>query len=103
MLNLSISIRNPWYKGKFKSTDYINKVWKLSKNKYFEVQISKFDTAHLFDLHLDLNWNGTDHAGPALDFSIYGYYFMIDVYDHRHWDYEHYRWAEFPEGNGIEY
>jgi hypothetical protein len=86
MLKFNFSIRNIWNQGKFTAKDYFFKNITLSKNKSFEIQISKFDPYNLVDFNIDLNCTGSDHAGPSFDISFYGYMFMLDIYDHRHWE-----------------
>jgi len=70
---------------------------KLSENKSFEIQISKFAISELLNVSLDLHWWGTDHAGPELYIHLLGLYLGIKVYDHRHWNWEEGRWYRAGE------
>ena len=93
MIDIRFSIRNPFYKYSDKpQTDYFHFDKKISKNKAFEIQITKWSANKLFEIMLDLNWKGHDHAGPDLIIEIFGYFFNIKLYDIRHWHYEESRW-----------
>jgi hypothetical protein len=97
MISLYFNIRNPFLKSngvEILTHHYFNRYWKLSENKYFEIEVSKSEPYHLFDIHFDLNWYGSDHAGPEFDVSIFGYYFGIGIHDSRHWDYDNNCWEE---------
>lgn len=65
---------------------------KGTKNKAFSFQITKFPAFRLCELSLDLNWRGSDHAGPRLEIDVLGLYIGIMIYDTRHWDYENDQW-----------
>lgn len=99
MIRLRLTISNPFFKpGKDGGKDYFYKHKTLSKNKSFEIQISKWSnisTAFVFDL--DLNWKGDDHAGPHLEIDLFGFMLDVKIYDHRHWDYENHKWEVYDE------
>jgi hypothetical protein len=48
----------------------------------------------LFDLEINFDFTGSDHAGPALTFGIFGYVLIISVCDRRHWNYDEHRWQD---------
>ena len=98
MVVTSLSIFNPFTKNcNFKSKDFFVKTWKVSKNKFLEIQASNFGTSVLFNLRLDLAWKGQDHTGLSFDIGVLGYYFEISLYDHRHWDYGKGAWETATE------
>lgn len=94
-MRLVFQIRNPFFRKSRENKDYFYKHWTLSTNKSAEIQISKFDHDRLIDCTIDLHWWGDDHAGPKIDFSLLGYMFTANIYDHRHWDYDNHRWEQY--------
>ncbi len=99
MIYFKFRIANPWFKSNEdqQNRDYYWKDIKLSKNKNFEIQISKFEADDLLDIGVDLQWWGKDHAGPELDLNFFGYMFNVKIYDSRHWNYEKNRWQTEDE------
>ena len=92
MVRLNIGIRNP-----FKYEKFLNLyAWhgKISKHKFWEVEIY-FYAHELLQLGIDLSWFGTDHAGPYIEFNLFGYNFNFKIYDNRHWDYEKNQWENY--------
>ena len=66
----------------------------LSKNKNIEIQLDLFpqDDVTIFNCKFRINQK-TDHAGVGFFLELYKlFYFHIQFYDHRHWDYEKKRW-----------
>lgn len=71
---------------------YIN----LSKNKTLELQSGTWQEWSYFDFRM--KWNRrTDHAGFDFNIEILGLYFILTVYDNRHWDYENDRWVVYDD------
>ena len=70
------------------------KYFSLLKHKYLE-----FDTGHFkprssyFDFIFRWTKN-THHAGIKFHFEIFSYFFSIDIYDNRHWNYEEEKWED---------
>lgn len=62
--------------------------WRVSKNKSIEAQISHWDWDHLFSLRVDTYFWGSDHAGPEINLEMFGWFFNLKFYDHRHWNYD---------------
>lgn len=58
----------------------------LGKFKAWEVQV--YRSWGIFNIELDLNISGRDHAGPRFGIGILGYCFTVSIYDVRHWDRE---------------
>ena len=87
-------IDNPWFKPRddFNGGDYYWKDAKLTENKNFEIQISRFEPRQILNIGIDLRWRGQDHQGPELDLNILGFMFNVKIYDSRHWNHEKGRW-----------
>lgn len=60
---------------------------KLSTHKFFEIQLDKFDFDRWFEFHMDWTRKG-DHAGFDLRICIGAIFFCINIYDHRHWNWD---------------
>jgi hypothetical protein len=58
------------------------------QNKAWEIQIStKFEDGPYFNFSLE--WTRKcDHAGPKFTIEILSFYFCLQAYDTRHWDYD---------------
>lgn len=99
MIFFKFMIDNPWHRPckDGKGHDYYWKDIKLTKNKNFEIQISKFSNRDILDIGVDLRWQGSDHAGPELDINVLGYMFNVKIYDSRHWNYKEGRWQTDEE------
>lgn len=86
MIRFSFSITNPWSKDEPDPLSWFA-CYSLTANKSLEVQFSKMSNYEWFRIDLDLNFRGKDHAGPEFLLNIFGWEFVIKIYDHRHWDY----------------
>lgn len=105
MLQFILSIGNPWRgKNGKPALDYFFKDKTLSRNKSFELQITRLSLADsILLLDLDLRWWGHDHAGPSITIEIGRYFFCAKIYDHRHWDYDRNDWMIHDENDDSEY
>jgi len=75
---------------------FFNPVKKISKNKTLELQSGTWHYWQYFDF--TVRWNRhTDHAGFNFRIELFGLYFMIDIYDGRHWDWENDCWEKYEE------
>ena len=92
MLSFDVQLRNPFKCISFKS--YWCKTWNVSKNKAFEMQLSKY-AYNFFELGVDINFSGEDHAGPRFELGVFGYNITIKLYDKRHWIYETNTWETY--------
>lgn len=95
MIYARIALRNIWYDEKkcpFKS--YWCKHWALSKNKTAEAQFSRY-AYNLAEITVELNWRGSDHAGPAFEINLFGYTLNVAVNDNRHWDHDTNTWEVY--------
>ena len=80
--------------GKIMKTIMLVKNINLSKNKSIEIQLDLFpnDETTIFSCEFRINQK-TDHAGVGFFFELYKlFYFHIQLYDKRHWDYEKKCW-----------
>jgi len=104
MIFFKMRIANPWFKpdDDFEGKDFYWRDSKISKNKNFEIQISKFQATDLIDVGIDLRWWGSDHQGPELDLNLFGYMFNVKIYDSRHWNHDTGRWYTEEEAR-VEY
>lgn len=68
------------------------KYFPLLLNKYLEIQLDKFkNDCSYFDFNF--KWTRkTHHAGLKINMEILSYFFAIDIYDNRHWNYEEGQW-----------
>ena len=68
----------------------------ISTNKSLEIQLDVLpeDNSTIFQCEFRVNKN-TDHAGIGYYLYIYKiFYFHIQFYDHRHWNYEKKQWEK---------
>lgn len=96
MFKFHLNMRNPWRPNYewTKTKTFAHFERKLFGTKAINFQISRFEPYYLFDISLNLLLDGHDHAGPELNIEIFGYAFILQLYDTRHWDYENERWEE---------
>lgn len=50
-----------------------------------EIQLFQYGI-QLLDIDLDLEFTGSDHAGPRLELGVLGYYVSIGFPESRHWN-----------------
>jgi hypothetical protein len=91
MVNIQLSIRNPW-SNKFHN--YKCYTWQVSENKAIEIEFLK--SADIVDLHLSIT-HRQSHAGVDFELGLLGYNFHFMFYDIRHWDYILKRWETYDE------
>ena len=85
------------YKKERKQIDYVERTWRLSKNKSLDLQVSSWATYYTV---IDFSFKWTirrSHAGIELDFGLFNYCVCINLYDSRHWNYSEGRWEEYPQ------
>jgi hypothetical protein len=90
LINIWIAFRNPFKVLPFKAVWLWEKP--LTQYKTVEIQISRY-AFNWLELQIDLNWRGTDHAGPWIMIGAFGWQLDIRVYDLRHWNNETNNWA----------
>lgn len=99
-------VKNTWYK-----------VFKLTKNKSLEFEVTKIGMGFSFCSHAHIHSRGfffesnicnvighsfswdwkRDHAGLNFDVTLFGVSFAVALYDVRHWDYEKDRWETYDD------
>jgi hypothetical protein len=67
---------------------------RLGKHKAWEVQTDYWGWGRLFELEIDVDWAGSDHAGPRFSLTLLGFMVAAQMYDTRHWDEDNNRWEE---------
>ncbi len=76
--------------------DYYIKEKKITKNKAFTIEISKFTHAfYLFGIDFTISFPGVSHAGIRLDLMFLKYGIYLELFDVRHWNYEDWKWEEY--------
>lgn len=85
------SIKNKKTLDIFKS--HLSKTFKLSTNKFLEIQIYSYDF-YKFEFLLDISLTGKSHAGIELDFGLLGKSINIHFFDKRHWSEDRNRWMD---------
>jgi hypothetical protein len=89
MLKLYVRVRNPVPINTFKNI--WGKEGRITRKKYYSLELMRVPDT-LFELQVDLNFAGSDHAGPSVEINLLGYSLTAKIYDVRHWDYKHGKW-----------
>ncbi len=95
MINLRLSLTNPWW-NRFE-TVYFRANNTPFKHKFYELQVMKSDDIVSFDLRITTR---CDHAGIDLWLGLFGYSINLNFYDNRHWNSKEGRWMFYTEENG---
>ena len=90
MINIWVAFRNPFKVQPFRAVWFREK--HLTQHKTVELQISRY-AFNWLELQIDLNWRGTDHAGPWIMVGAFGWQLDIRMYDRRPWNDETNNWA----------
>ena len=94
MISFGLTISWPWFKNT-EQIDYIEKEWQTSKYKHLEVQCSKGGNSLIgFDFNCSTRCS---HAGICFGVSFFRYFFMINFYDSRHWNYDKNRYVNYDD------
>jgi hypothetical protein len=72
----------------------LHKHGSLGKNRSWEIQTGYWGWGQLLGLDLELDWKGTDHAGPRLAFWILGFQIELSAPSNRHWDNDANNWTD---------
>jgi hypothetical protein len=83
MINLHFSISNPFKHKPWR--DLYQGNWRVSKNKTLEIGFFNY-AYNLFEIAVDLRFQGRDHAGLSFEIGILGWQASIALVDNRHWD-----------------
>ena len=96
MIKLWFALQNPFKCDEFKN--YWDKTIPVSTNKTLEMQVTHY-AWNWFEISLDLNWYGSDHAGPKFEVNLFGYTATIQLCDNRHWNDKAHDWVKYDDAN----
>jgi hypothetical protein len=99
LAKFNVAFRNPFPHDEFKNL--WSRAWKPFKNKAFELEITKY-AYFFFEVNIDINFKGEDHAGPRFELNIFGWTVMASLYDTRHWDYETNDWTIYDDNSNSQ-
>ncbi len=91
MINLRLSITNPW------STLWdAGRAWggMITKNLAWECQLYRSNV--LLECELNIT-HRQDHAGIKIELGLFTWCFTANIYDTRHWNYDKGRWEIYEE------
>lgn len=71
------------------------KSFRVTQNKYIEIQIGQFQPGSIINFTIQLNTK-QDHAGLYVYCELFGYHLIMSFYDRRHWNHLSNDW-EFYE------
>ena len=101
MIDFRFGIAWPWPKSRKddrESIDYIEIDRPVTENKCFSMQLSWWPDFHtIFSIALDTAWTGQDHGGIQLTIHIGHYFFNMNFYDKRHWNWKTGKWYTYEE------
>lgn len=97
MINLHLSLTNPWYKENFKNL--FNRFGVISKHKTWEFEVCRY-ARDVLSIHLQWTVH-EDHAGPSVELCLLGYSMSFRIYDNRHWNHEECRYYVYTEEGGF--
>ena len=67
--------------------DYLWKYWEVSTHKVIELQLTSWPKSRKFGINFE--WRRKrDHGGVLFSIDLWNFYFGVDLYDIRHWDYK---------------
>lgn len=101
MISFSFNLNWPWFKPiEGWQHDYIEKTWRVTKNKSLEVQLSKAGNGLV---GLSFRWDTRcDHAGLMIDLNLFRHFFIINLYDNRHWNHDENRYVNYDNPEEVE-
>lgn len=77
--------------------DWIWKYWEVSTNKVIELQLTSWSMVRKIGINFE--WRRkTSHGGVSLSIDLWNIFFIVDLYDIRHWDYKKNKYEEEIEG-----
>ncbi len=94
MINIQFNIRNP-FSDRWDCV-YGNSGKTPFKNKFWELQIDKTSDVIGVDIRFTTR---QDHAGLFINFALFGYDIIFNLYDDRHWDYDKKCWRVYGKEN----
>ena len=93
MISANICIRTPWFTTP-KLKNMFNYYCMIYKFKAFEFEVC-YDNSKLLSIILHLQLRGSDHAGPYIEFGLFGFDVTFKIYDTRHWNYNEQTWETY--------
>lgn len=99
MIYFRFNIDWPWPRTLAKNqTDYIEFDKLVTTNKALSIQLSKSCNFYtIFGITIDTQMAGQDHAGLKFELELLSFFFIINFYDRRHWNWEDRRWQTDEE------
>lgn len=100
MINFNFSLNNFFSSKDTGQVDYVEFDKRVSKNKSLEFQVSywgTFDT--IFEFGFRYNRIRQDHAGLYIHLTVFGFGFIFNFYDNRHWNFAADDWEIYPTEN----
>jgi hypothetical protein len=94
VIKFSLSIGNPFVGRRVGPRWSWSRSCRVSLNKYLEAQADAGDLSTLFEIYIDTNLQGCDHASVMLSLQVPWLYVHLQLYDRRHWDYENWKWED---------
>ena len=94
MIYFNFSLSNPFCKPTSNRQIFI-KNGKITKNKFWEIEFEQYPRT-LFSIGFSLTFRQS-HSRFNFDFGLFGYWFMLEIYDNRHWNYNTDNWEENEE------
>lgn len=95
MIKLSFTLTNPW-------SDRFDAGWMrgghLYSNKAWEFQAYRSNTIVEAEIRFSIR---EDHAGLKLEFGLFTYSFVFQIYDTRHWNYADRKWEVYDDEETI--
>lgn len=88
MIDLTLSLRNPWLKKFASIKNYYRSV---TKNKTIELQFLKTNDILYFNFSMRYRQS---HAGIELGIGLLSYMARVQLSDNRHWDYYNNCWEK---------
>jgi hypothetical protein len=95
--NVKLSLPARWFSEVFAHLYHKSGSFEKWENKSWEIEIIQFAPGELFELDIDLDFKGRDHAGPSITLVLLGFSFDFRITDNRHWNHEENRWFEAGE------
>ena len=97
MLYFNFKLSNPFKVKERGQRNFVEWDRTLTKNKAMEFQVSFWGSfRELFVVGVDTRWTGQDHAGIKIDMTVFGFGFVLNLYDIRHWNYDTDSWEQYP-------
>ena len=97
VLYFNFKLSNPFKVKERGQRNFVEWDRTLTKNKALEFQVSFWGSfRELFVVGVDTRWTGQDHAGIKIDMTVFGFGFVLNLYDIRHWNYDTDSWEQYP-------